>query len=167
MQQGLGCVGSFERHLLGDDLAELVGGDAAHVVVHRGAHRDRRLGHIHPCARATPAGEQRAAGGPAREGEADRRRRSGIAGGGRAPAKMAAVSEMPGRRSLSTCPPTPPPTSPRQPRCGTRAPRAAAPRLHRGRHFAAAGVGPESGRGRRLTAAAAPEDLWPLLTHRC
>ena len=33
--------------LFGHDLAETVGGDATHVVVHSGADRDRLLGHIH------------------------------------------------------------------------------------------------------------------------
>jgi hypothetical protein len=33
--------------LLGDHLAELVGGDAAHVVVHGGAHGDGLFRHVH------------------------------------------------------------------------------------------------------------------------
>jgi hypothetical protein len=45
---GWGWGGS---HLLRHHLPELVGGNAAHVVVHRRAHGDRRLGHVHACAR--------------------------------------------------------------------------------------------------------------------
>lgn len=86
-RQGTGR-GRRGTHLLRHHLPKLVGGNAAHVVVHRRAHGDRRLGHVHACARP-PVTRPHAA--------------RGATPGGRAPAKMAAVSEIPGRRSLSTC----------------------------------------------------------------